>query len=415
MKNKIILKIILAILFICLIIALFFILPKSIKTEEKKNVKEEIKEDTCIYDKNGDEIASINYGDTSFFDNVKSYYLALVLDDVINDIRQKENVSEDEAENILVTRGYKIYTCEDSDIQSKLEEVYNNYDNFLNKAEASTIILDNETGAIVAIVGGRNKDNRVITFGEANYNDNIVTNNNRATERLSPPGGMLSILSVYACGLEKGVITLNSKYVDEQIKCGNYIPSNFYIGFKGEMTIEEAIKSTTNIIKIKVMQDIGIDTSYEFLKDLGINSINEEHDKNLPALSLGGLTKGCTLLELSSAYRTVLTDGEYKEPISYSRVADSKGNIYLEKKGETRKVVKEEVCNSLKHCLKKNIDGKEVYIKSTSIDNHNCDWSNITTDKYTLSTWYGSDNIEKIESSEIEAEKLTLNILEKIY
>lgn len=66
MKNKIILKIILAILFICLIIALFFILPKSIKTEEKKNVKEEIKEDTCIYDKNGDEIASINYGDTSF-------------------------------------------------------------------------------------------------------------------------------------------------------------------------------------------------------------------------------------------------------------------------------------------------------------------------------------------------------------
>lgn len=414
MKNKIILKIILAILFICLTIFLVFILSKSIKTEEKKNV-EGIKENTCIYDKKGNEIASINYGDTAFFDNVKSYYLALVLDDVINDIKQKENVSKDEAENILVTRGFKIYTCEDSNIQNKLEEIYNNYDKFLNKAEASTVVLDNNTGVIVAIVGGRNKDNRAITFEELNNNPNIITNENRAVKKLSQPGGMLSILSVYACGLEKGVITLNSKYIDEPIKCGNYIPSNYYKGFKGEMTIEDAIKSGTNVIKVKVMQDIGIGTSFDFLKDLGINSINEKYDKNLPALSLGGLTKGCTLLELSSAYRTVLTDGEYKEPISYSRVIDNKGDIFLEKNQEMRKVLKEESCNGLKHCLKRDINGKEVYIKSTSIDNHNCDWSNITTDKYTLSTWYGSDNTEKVESSEIEAEKLTLNILDKIY
>lgn len=148
---------------------------------------------------------------------------------------------------------------------------------------------------------------------------------------------MLSILSVYACGLEKGVITLNSKYIDEPIKIGNYIPSNYYNGFKGEMTIEEAIKSGTNVIKVKVMQDIGIGTSYEFLKDLGINSVNEKYDKNLHALSLGGLTMGCTLLELSSAYRTVLTDGEYKEPVSYSRVVDSKENIYLEKREKQEK------------------------------------------------------------------------------
>lgn len=116
MKNKIILKIILAILFVCLIISLVFILSKSMKTEESENVKEDIKKNTYIYDKNGNEIASINYGDISFFDNVKSYYIALVLDDIINNIKEKENVSEDEAENILVTRGYKIYTCEDINI-----------------------------------------------------------------------------------------------------------------------------------------------------------------------------------------------------------------------------------------------------------------------------------------------------------
>ena len=89
MKNKIILKIVLATLFICLTIFLVFILSKSMKTEESENVKEDIKKNTCIYDKNGNEIASISYGDTAFFDNVKSYYLALVLDDVINDIKEK--------------------------------------------------------------------------------------------------------------------------------------------------------------------------------------------------------------------------------------------------------------------------------------------------------------------------------------
>lgn len=410
MKKRIVLRVIIAIIVICAVVAVFFVANKVLKGEEKTTGN------TYIYDKDGEEIASINYGDTSFFDNIKSYYLALVIDDVINDIEEKESVNEDEAKNILATGEYKIYTCEDSNLQSKLEDTYKNYNNFLEDAEAATTILDNETGSIVAIVGGRNVEDKAITFGDANNNPTAIQNKNKAIEYYEPAQSMISLLSVYACGLEKGTFTLESKYVDEPLQVGTWKPTNYYSGYKGEMTIEEAIKGTTNIVKVKAMQDIGVDTAYEFLENLGISSLSEEYDKTL-AISLGLLTNGCNLLDLSSAYRTVLTDGEYKEPISYLKVVDKKGKNYLENIQETRKVLKESVCADLKSCIKKDINRKEVYVKSIAATNHTCDWSSITTDNYTLSTWYGSSNEKsfgKVNSSDIEAEKLSVEVLNKI-
>lgn len=414
-------KIIFITIIIITIIILVFILGLGIElcnlVNEKSNTgifNKEANEklNTYIYDKNGTKLDMIEYGDISYFDNVKSYYMASALESILNDMMQKENVTESEAEKILVTNGYKIYLCEDYETQEKLEQVYKNDDNFLVDIESSTIILDNITGEVRAIVGGRNKKNRVITFGEYNKSGNL-TNENAATERKFQPTHMLPIISVYACGLEKGIINLDSIYSDDYLEENStWNPKNYYNYSQGDITIKKAIETGSNLVKIRVLQDIGIETSYEFVQSIVITGLSEI-DKNLASLALGGLTYGVKPIEISSAYRTVLTDGIYKEPIFYNKVVDKDGVTYLEKNQNEKYIVKEEVCNQLKSCLSSTINDKQVYLKEAKHAENWEHWCSITTDKYTYTTlFYNKGKFEEINSKENVAKELLTKIVE---
>ena len=390
----------------------------NIINSDNKNTNENNQEiekmDTYIYDKNGNELDIIKYGDVSYFDNVKSYYMASALENILNDIIEKENVTEAEAEIILVTNGYKIYLCEDYNEQEKLEQIYENDENFLDDLDAATIVLDNSTGEVSAIIGGRNKYSNIITFGEDKKALGNIAIKNMATAALFQPTHMLPIISVYACGLEKGIITLDSIYSDDSLEVNlNWKPQNYYNYSQGDITIKKAIETGSNLVKIRVLQDIGIETSYEFIKSIGITGLREEYDKNLPALALGGTTQGVKPIEISSAYRTILTDGIYKTPIFYNKVIDSSGEVYLKNEQNENYVVKEEVCKKLKSCLNTTIHEKDVYIKEAKHQQNLEHWCNITTDKYTYTTicYHSKSSFKEINSKENTAKELLTKII----
>lgn len=368
---------------------------------------------TYIYDRNGSEIAVIPYEATSFFDNIRSYYLASTLEEILNDIKSKENISEEDAEILLSTSASKIYTCMDSNIQNKLEEIYANNDNFESDKESSTIITDNNTGEILAIVGGRNKENRTITFGK----DTSSYNLNRATYSKREPGAtILPLISVYAFGLNNGTFTLDTIYSDSQLN-GEFRPNNYYNHFKGDITIKEAIQCNSNIIKVKALQDMDLNECYDFVTSFNINLNNEDtknNDKNLAALALGGLTKGITLYELAAAYRTLVTDGIYKDPHFYTKIVDKKENIYLSTSSNNRELLKKTTCEDIKSCIKSTLNGEDIYLKySQSISGHD-QWSVVSNEKYTVSTWQGYDNMTSMIINVKEAEIFNLKILENI-
>lgn len=388
---------------------------KNSNSNTNANNQEIEKMDTYIYDKNGKELDIIKNGDVSYFDNVKSYYMASALESILNDIIKKENVTETEAETILATNGYKIYLCEDYNKQEKLEQIYINDENFLDDLDAATVVLDNSTGEVSAIIGGRNKYNNIIAFGEDKNSLGNFAIENMATEGLFQPFHMLPIISVYACGLEKGIITLDSIYSDDALENNsNWNPQNYYRYSQGNITIKKAIETGSNLVKIRALQDIGIENSYEFVKSIGITGLREEYDKNLPALALGGTTQGVKPIEISSAYRTVLTDGIYRAPIFYSKVIDSNGEVYLKNEQDENYVVKEEVCEKLKSCFSTIVNEKEVYIKETKHQQNWEHWCNITTDKYTYTTicYHSEGGFKEINSKENTAKELLAKIID---
>ncbi len=402
-NKKILLYIFIIIILISAIVYLLFSKPDYILKIFQSN-----KSNTYLYDRNNSEIAVIPYGDTTFFDNIKSYYLASALEEILDDIKEKENISEEDAEKKLATSESKIYTCMDFNIQKKLEEIYANNDNFENDKESSSIVLDNISGETLAIVGGRNKENKIITFGMDKSNFNL----NRATESLRQPGPMLSLISVYAYGLNNGTFTLNSKYLDTPIENSKFQPKNYYVDYKGELTIKEAIEYGSNIIKIKALQSTNIDDCFEFVKKLNIPLTDE--DKNIASLALGGLTKGCTLLEISAAYRTILTDGTYKKSCFYSKILDKNNNIYLANQQDNRKIVTLETCNDIKSCIKSSTNNETLYLKFGTPNDSKDQWSIVNSTNYTISTWQGYDLPKTMEFTEKEAEILSLKILNSI-
>lgn len=392
MKKKTL--IIILILVITLILALSILGLLYLINNNKLN--------TYIYDGNNNEIAVINYADVSFFDKVKSYYLASALENILNDIMKKENISEDEAEKLLSTGGYKIYLCVDSDEQNKIEKIYKDDTNFSENIESSTIVLDNNTGEVKAVVGGRNKEDKAITFGEYNKTNNVWAKNvNNATETKLQPGSALTLLSVYACGLESGKITLESIYSDKP--SGDF--SNSGITFHGDITVKEAIKLYSNYIALTIAQELGIDTCYNFVKSLGIN-LDEQNDKNIANISLGGLKEGVTLSEIAVANRAILNDGIYKEPIYYTKILDKKNNIYLQKEQKQNSVVKSNVCEDLRNCLVQTINDKTVYIRVANPIHNREKWCTLVTDKYTYSSVIYNIKLESIDTDKNEAKEL---------
>ncbi len=358
---------------------------------------------TYIYDSNNNEIAEINYADVSFFDTVKSYYLASALENILNDIMEKEHISEDEAEKLLSTGGYKIYLCVDSKEQGKIEKAYKDDTNFSENLESSTIVLDNNTGEVKAIVGGRNIEDKIITFGEYNKNttDIWAKNVNNATETKLQPGSALTLLSVYACGLESGKITLDSIYSDKP--SGDF--SNSGITFHGYITVKEAIRLYSNYVALTIAQELGLDTCYNFVKELGIN-LDEQKDKNIANVSLGGLSQGITLSEIAVANRAILNDGIYKEPMYYTKILDKKNNIYLQKDQKQNQVVKDSVCEDLKSCFVQKINDKTIYVRSANPMGDRVKLCTIVTDKYTYSAVIYNVKYESIDTNKNEAKEL---------
>ena len=103
-----------------------------------------------------------------------------------------------------------------------------------------------------------------------------------------------------------------------------------------------------NIIAAKTIADVTPQKSYEYLLDLGFDTLVD--DKELDdgttstdihqSLSLGGLTNGVTNLELTNAFASIANGGTYYEPKLYTKVVDQSGNVLLSSDTSGKKVMK---------------------------------------------------------------------------
>lgn len=259
----------------------------------------------------------------------------------------------DEAEDLLAENGYesgqlytggfKIHTTLDPEIQEAAEEAYSDSNNFpenntANPIQSAMAIIDPKTGGIKALIGGREYITR--------------RGLNRATSMQRQPGSTIKPIAVYGPAIEKGY-SANSILDDSPVVFGSgknaYSPKNYDGKYRGRITIREAVRLSVNVPAVKLLSEIGVNEGYNFARALGFPLL--PNDKNL-ALSLGGLSKGVSPLNMAAAYAAFDNQGVYIEPHAITKILDHNGNTIIDVKPNRRIVMKEETAQQITSILR---------------------------------------------------------------
>lgn len=327
-----------------------------------------------------------------------TYFADMVIKDVISALQEKLGYDKAEAERKVFNGGLKIVATIDTKLQNILEEAFNNPDLFPKSTEdetgalqpeAAMVIIDNSTGQIKAIMGGRSSK--------------VRRGLNRATQSPRQPGSSIKPLAVYTPALDNGY-TAGTVIDDSPVTFGNYSPNNYSRNFNGLVTIREAIQSSLNVVAVKIVQDVGLQRSVEYLQKFGISTVvtsGSRNDMNLPALALGGMTKGIKPVELAAAYATFPNKGVYTQPVSFTKVLDRHGNVILDNTQEKRRVISEQVAYMMVDIMKGVVRGgtggnaalsnMPVAGKTGTTSDMKDAWFAGYTPYYTAVVWIGHD------------------------
>lgn len=365
----------------------------------------------------------------------QSYFVDQVIEDVLTDLMTQKGVSYKVATQLLYRGGYHIYTTIDMDVQAAIDEVYTNPEYWPELKEtggetpqSAIIVIDHSTGDIVGMYGG---------LGEKTSNRSW----NRATMTLRQPGSSIKPITVYTPAVDAGLITPYTVYTDMPVlESGekpwpkNYDQST--VGYRGQVTIMEAVQRSMNTVPAKLVTQMTPSRCFEFAKyKMGLVSLveslkigNREHtDVDIAPMSLGGLTRGVTVRELTEAYSIFPNRGIYNKSRTYTKVLDSNGKLVLENSLVSTPVVKEKTAfymNLMLQNVVTNGTGVNARLsnmpaagKTGTTDDDYDRWFAGYTPYYTCVVWYGFDENRTIVpvSGTSPAVPLWKEVMEKIH
>ena len=333
-------------------------------------------------------------------DPIYSYHTDALISEVLQDLQEKYNISEDFAQNYLYLAGLTIHSTQDSDMQDEVETEFQKRQYQLKSADgestaqAAMVILDHSNGNVLACAGG---------LGEKTTYRGL----NRATQSTRQTGSSIKPLAVLIPGIDRKQFTASSIYEDKQTTFAEgYAPKNSDDSYLGEITVRRALESSQNIPFVEMMEEVTPSRAISYLENMGITSLTEE-DNSL-TLALGGLENGISPLEMAGAYATIANDGEYTEPVFYVNAVNDEGSIVLRPEQETREVFSPQVAYVIKELLTQPVEGShgtatycsipgiEVAAKTGTTDENYDKWLCGFTPYYTAVTWFGYDNNESI-------------------
>lgn len=327
--------------------------------------------------------------------------------------------------NKLYQGGLKIYTTLDRDIQLAAEAAIAKHmdkefplDSGKEQPQAALVVIENETGYIRAMVGGRSHT-RALELNRAWYDPD-------AGCCARQPGSAFKPLAVYIPALGKGYTA--ATVIDDSLKTyktpeGAWSPANYDHRYRGLTTLREAVRRSVNTVAVKLLEQIGVREGYLNAARMGITTLIPDGPKNDVNLSiaLGGLTKGASVLDMARAYAAIANGGKRVEPIAVLAIRDSHGNV-IERNDVPLKtqVIKPEVAYLMTDILRSVVEPQpgggwiENWGTGSAAKPKNWPWpvagkTGTTSDmkdvwfvgftpKYTAAVWIGYDNATKSDS-----------------
>ena len=236
--------------------------------------------------------------------------------------------------------GLKIYTTLDKDMQQAAEAAMQNLPNYSTdgsgnkQPQGALVAIEPSTGYIKAMVGGRGTDQF-----------------NRATMAERQPGSAFKPF-VFAAALENG-LTPSSTVEDKPINIGGWQPQNYSRNFSGTVTMRYVAEQSLNVPTVRIAQEVGMDKIIYLAEKMGISTFVKEgaaNDMNY-AVTIGGMTKGVTPLEMTSAYGTFANDGVHVAPVAIVKVVNQKGEVLEEAHPKSEQAIKKTSANELTSML----------------------------------------------------------------
>ena len=286
--------------------------------------------------------------------------------------------------------GLKIYTTIDMDMQKAAEETvsklptYKTDGNGLAQPQMALVAIDPHNGYVKAMVGGRGNDQF-----------------NRATMAVRQPGSAFKPF-VFIAALENK-FTPNTVINDSPIDINGWRPQNDSGNFSGRVSMREVARYSMNVPTVKIAQKLGIDKPIYYAQEMGISTFvleGPQNDRQL-ATALGGMTKGVTPLEITSAYGTFANKGVHVEPVVIVKVLDRNGKVLEQNEPKQRSVVSEssaaELTDMLEDVIKKGTGtraniGRPAAGKTGTTSNYNDAWFVGYTPDLVAGVWVGNDD-----------------------
>lgn len=298
----------------------------------------------------------------------------------------------------LYTGGYRIYTSlelhKQELLQRALDEELEGFtelgDEGAYKMQGAAACVDNESGRVVAIVGGRSQEWDGYTL-------------NRAYQSFRQPGSSIKPLIVYTPVFERGSYP-DDTVVDEKFPGG---PRNSGGVYSGEISLSYAIAVSKNTVAWKLFQELTPKVGLSYLLAMDFRRIVS--NDYVPAVSLGGFTYGVSAVEMASAYATIENDGVFRTPTCIVRITDAQGNTLVDENtaGISRKVYATNAARMMTYCLegvmkqgtgrKLRIEGQNAAGKTGTTNDQKDGWFAGYTAYYTTAVWVGCDMPVEIE------------------
>jgi len=253
------------------------------------------------------------------------------------------------------------------------------------KLEASVLVLESNTGAIRALVGGWS------------YERNEF---NRITQARRQVGSAFKPF-VYGAALEQGYTPADTIFDGPAIFPGgdgtmSYSPRNYYRKFYGIITLRRALELSVNVAAVKLMMLVGVDHTIDLARRCGIASDLPPY----PSLALG--SADLIPLEMAAAYATFANQGVYVEPYMVERIVTRSGKTLEEHQPRARKAMEPQTAFVLTMMLKGVAErgtaaGLLAHLpiatagKTGTTNDYTDAWFVGFTPRYTILAWVGYD------------------------
>lgn len=295
-----------------------------------------------------------------------------------------------ECQKSLYTQGYRIYTTIDLNMQQMLQDaVDNGLAEFTEQnaegiftLQASAVCVDNHTGYVKAIVGGRNQNLPGYTL-------------NRAYQSFRQPGSAIKPLIVYTPALERNY-TPDSVVQDVKTEEG---PSNAGGSYEGSIPLRYAVQTSKNTVAWNLLEELTPEVGLSYLEQMNFSRLDKQDLR--PTSALGGFTNGVSAVEMASAYAAVENEGKFREPTCIVKITDAQDNLILETENQEKEIYKSNAARMMTDMLVSVVrdgTGRGLALSAmpcagkTGTTNDNKDgWFVGYTDYYTTSVWVGYD------------------------